>query len=93
MRAARTALYAKTGANVFFCVATSGNIGSSTHTMEELKRFGATIEAGAAVIGAKLIMLDFDDEFLFDTRETRLAFIEAFRIAAWRRLLPLERRL
>lgn len=76
------ALYAKMGANVFFCVATSGNIGSSTHTMEEIKAIRRKeAEAGAAVIGAKLIMLDFDDEFLFDTRETRLAFIEAFRIA------------
>ncbi|MBO7680684.1 MAG: PIG-L family deacetylase, partial [Thermoguttaceae bacterium] len=36
---------------------------------------------GADTIGAELIMLDFDDEFLFDTRETRLAFIEAFRRA------------
>ena len=76
------ALYAKMGANVFFCVATSGNICSSTHTMEEIKAIRRKeAEAGAAVIGAKLIMLDFDDEFLFDTRETRLAFIEAFRIA------------
>ncbi len=38
-------------------------------------------EAGAAVVGAKLIWLGFDDEFLFDTRETRHAFINAFRIA------------
>ena len=31
--------------------------------------------------GAELIWLDIDDEFLFDNRETRLAFIDAFRIA------------
>ncbi|MDD3588201.1 MAG: PIG-L family deacetylase [Thermoguttaceae bacterium] len=76
------ALYKKMGANVFFCVATSGNIGSSNHTMEEIKAIRRReAQAGADYIGAKLIMLDFDDEFLFDSRETRLAFIEAFRIA------------
>ena len=36
---------------------------------------------GAAVIGAQLIWLNFDDEFLMDSVETRHAFIEAFRIA------------
>ncbi|MDO4586099.1 MAG: PIG-L family deacetylase [Planctomycetia bacterium] len=76
------ALYAKMGANVFFCIATNGNIGSSNHSMEEIRQIRhKEAQAGAAVIGAKLIWLDFDDEFLFDNRETRLAFIEAFRIA------------
>jgi LmbE family N-acetylglucosaminyl deacetylase len=32
-------------------------------------------------VNAELIWLGFDDEFLFDTRETRLKFIEAFRVA------------
>ena len=32
-------------------------------------------------VGAELIWLDFDDEFLIDSVETRHAFIEAFRIA------------
>ncbi|MBQ1455167.1 MAG: PIG-L family deacetylase [Thermoguttaceae bacterium] len=76
------ALYKKLGANVFFCVATSGNIGSSNHTMEQIKAIRRQeAQNGADTIGAELIMLDFDDEFLFDTRETRLAFIEAFRRA------------
>lgn len=76
------ALYARMGARVFFCIATSGNIGSSTMTKEEIRevRFEEA-KRGAAVIGAKLIWLDFDDEFLMDSVETRLAFVEAFRIS------------
>ena len=38
-------------------------------------------QGGAAMIGAELIWLGFDDEFLLDSVETRHAFIEAFRIA------------
>ena len=75
-------LYAQAGHKVFFCVATNGNVGSSTlppHEIAAIRRIEA--QCGANVIGAELIWLDFDDEFLFDTRETRLAFIEAFRRA------------
>lgn len=76
------ALYAKQGANVFFCVSTNGNIGSSTLSMDEIAAVRKKeAQAAADCIGARLIWLDFDDEFLFDTRETRLKFIEAFRIA------------
>ena len=76
------ALYARQGHQVYFCVATNGNVGSATLTSEQI----ATIRhkealQGAGVIGAQLIWLNFDDEFLFDSRETRLKFIEAFRIA------------
>ncbi len=76
------ALYKEAGAKVFFCIATSGNIGSSNHTMEEIRaiRYQEAKES-ADYIGAELIWLDFDDEFLFNDRETRLAFIDAFRIA------------
>ena len=76
------ALYARAGHKVFFCVATNGNAGSSTLPPDEIAAI-RRVEAqrGADVIGAELIWLDFEDEFLFDTRETRLAFIEAFRQA------------
>lgn len=76
------ALYAKKGANVYFCVFTNGNIGSSTLTKDEIRdiRHAEAIKA-AATIDATLIWLDFDDEFLFDTKETRLAFIDAMRQA------------
>ena len=74
--------YADRGDKVFFCVATNGNVGSSTLPKDEIARIRhAEAAAGAAVVGAELIWLDFDDEFLIDTRQTRLKFIEAFRVA------------
>ena len=77
------ALYADKGAKVFFCVATNGNVGSSTLSAEEIADIRhKEAQKGANVIGARLIWLDFDDEFLIDSRETRLKFIEAFRIAS-----------
>lgn len=76
------ALYAEQGHKVFFCVATNGNVGSSTLSKDEIAaiRHQEALN-GAKVIGAELIWLGFDDEFLIDSVETRHAFIEAFRIA------------
>jgi LmbE family N-acetylglucosaminyl deacetylase len=76
------ALYAEQGHKVFFCTATNGNVGSSTLSKEEIAkvRYQEALN-GAKVIGAELIWLGFDDEFLLDSVETRHAFIEAFRIA------------
>lgn len=77
------ALYAQSGAEIFFCIATNGNIGSSAMSRQEIMEIRhAEALAGAKVIGAEVIWLGFDDEFLFDDRPTRLAFIEAFRYAA-----------
>jgi LmbE family N-acetylglucosaminyl deacetylase len=76
------ARYAAEGHQLWFCVATNGNVGSSTLTRAEIARLRhQEARAGAAAVGAELIWLDSDDEFLFDTRETRHRFIEAFRIA------------
>jgi LmbE family N-acetylglucosaminyl deacetylase len=76
------ALYAKEGANVFFCVVTNGNVGSSTLTSEKIASIRKE-EAGkgAEIIGAELIWLDINDEFLIDSIEVRSKFIEAFRKA------------
>ena len=76
------ARYAAEGHQLYFCVATNGNVGSSTHTREEIAaiRRQEALE-GAAAVGAELIWLDFDDEFLLDSRETRRKFIDAFRVA------------
>jgi len=77
------ALYAKRGDRLFFCVATNGNVGSSTLGPEKIAAIRRKeAQAGAAILGAELIWLDFDDEFLIDSVETRRKFIEAFRIAA-----------
>jgi LmbE family N-acetylglucosaminyl deacetylase len=75
-------LYARRGDSVYFCVATNGNVGSSVLPPAEIaaiRRAEAT--RAAALIGAELIWLDFDDEFLMDSRESRLAIIEAIRRA------------
>jgi LmbE family N-acetylglucosaminyl deacetylase len=74
------AKYAKRGDKVTIAVATNGEVGSPTLAKEEIaeiRRKEAT--AAAAVIGAELIWLGFRDEFLFDSEDTRLAFIEAMR--------------
>ena len=76
------AKYASQGDKLYFCVATNGNVGSSTLPKEaiaKIRKEEAT--RGAELVGAKLIWLGFDDEFLIDSVETRHAFIEAFRIA------------
>ncbi|MHC4444034.1 MAG: PIG-L deacetylase family protein [Planctomycetota bacterium] len=76
------ALYAGQGDKLFFCVATNGNVGSSTLPPDEIAAIRhQEAQKGADVVGAQLIWLDFDDEFLIDSRETRLKFIEAFRMA------------
>jgi LmbE family N-acetylglucosaminyl deacetylase len=76
------ARYAEDGHKLFFCVATNGNVGSAIHTQEEIAGLRRQEARNAAdLVNAELIWLGFDDEFLFDTRETRLKFIEAFRVA------------
>src|SRR5262245_24293302 len=76
------ALYARQGARLFFCTATNANVGSSTLPPKKIAAIRhREAQAAADEIGAKLIWLDFDDEFLLDGRETRHAFIEAFRVA------------
>jgi LmbE family N-acetylglucosaminyl deacetylase len=76
------AKYTARGNKVFFCVATNGNVGSSTLPRDEIAAIRHEEAKGAAaVIEAELIWLDFDDEFLIDSVETRHAFIDAFRQA------------
>lgn len=76
------AKYAARGDEVYMCVATNGEIGSYRMTREETVacRYKEQ-QASCAVIGAHLIWLGYEDEMLFDNRETRMAFIEAVRIA------------
>ncbi|RAV13291.1 PIG-L deacetylase family protein [Paenibacillus contaminans] len=76
------AKYAARGDHVTIMVATNGNVGSPTHTKEEIAAIRRKeAENAAAVIGADLIWLGYDDEFLFHDRETRMAFINAIRQA------------
>jgi LmbE family N-acetylglucosaminyl deacetylase len=76
------AKYAARGDQVTIMVATNGNVGSPTHTKEEIAAIRRKeAENAAAVIGADLIWLGYDDEFLFHDRETRMTFINAIRQA------------
>lgn len=70
------------GDEIFMCVATNGNIGSFRNTKEEIAKIRRQeAQNSADLLDATLIWLNEDDEFLFDTKETRLKFVEAYRIA------------
>lgn len=74
--------FAGQGDKLFFCVATNGNCGSSTLPPKEIAAVRhREAQASADMLGARLIWLDFDDEFLFDSRDSRVKFINALRIA------------
>ena len=80
MCAGTLAKYASQGHKVFIATATSGNIGSATHTMEEIAAIRKQEAANsAALIGAEYICLDYDDEMFYETKEVRLAFINLVR--------------
>lgn len=77
------AKYAARGDEVTIMIATNGNVGSSSLSQEEIAAVRRKeAEASAAVIGADLIWMGYDDEFLFHDRETRMAFINAIRKAS-----------
>ena len=76
------AKYAAQGARIVIATATSGNIGSAHHSMEEIARIRKSESAAAAgMIGAEYICLDYDDEMFFEDRKTRLRFIDLVRYA------------
>ena len=80
MCAGTLAKYAAQGHKVFLATATSGNIGSATHTMEEIAAIRKQEAANsAAIIGAEYLCLDYDDEMFYETKEVRLAFINLVR--------------
>ena len=76
MCAGTLAKFAAQGHKVYMATATSGNIGSATHTMEEIAEIRKKeAAASAAIIGAEYLCLDYDDEMFYETKEVRLAFI------------------
>ena len=80
MCAGTLAKYASQGHKIFIATATSGNIGSARHSMEEIARIRKQEAANsAALIGAEYICLDYDDEMFYETKEVRLAFINLVR--------------
>ncbi len=76
------AKHAAQGDEIFMCIATNGEIGGYTMSREELVKVRyREAQESCAIIGAHLIWLGFEDEMLFDCRETRMAFIDAVRQA------------
>ncbi|MCY0150166.1 PIG-L family deacetylase [Hoeflea sp. G2-23] len=76
------ALYAAQGHKVFMAIATNGNVGSPHLSRDEIGAVRHKEQiASCALIGAELIWMDFDDEWLFNDRPTRTRFIDAIRQA------------
>lgn len=76
------ARYAEAGHKVFMAVATNGNVGSPTLSRVEIAEVRHREQlASCALIGAELIWMDYDDEWLMNDRKTRSRFIDAIRQA------------
>lgn len=76
------ALYARQGAKVTIAILTRGDIGAPTGTRDAIAlQRRAEAQASADVLGADLIWIGYDDEFLFSARDSRLAVIDALRKA------------
>lgn len=74
--------FASAGHHVTVAVATNGNAGSQDvprHEIAEIRREES--EQACSIIGADLIWMDFEDEWLFNDRATRERFIDAYREA------------
>ncbi len=76
------AKYAAQGHHIVMATATSGNIGSATHSMEEIAKIRkAEAAKSASRIGAEYVCLDYNDEMFFENEAVRLRFIDLVRYA------------
>jgi LmbE family N-acetylglucosaminyl deacetylase len=76
------AKYRRMGHQVAMAVATNGEVGSATLSKQEIAAVRRKeAEASAKVIDAEFYWLDYPDEFLFNTPETRRRFIDLVRQA------------
>ena len=76
------ALYKQQGHTVFMAVATDGAAGSPTLSRPETAEMRRREqEKSCAILGAELIWMGFEDEWLFDDRPTRTRFLDAIRQA------------
>ncbi|MHB9134384.1 MAG: PIG-L deacetylase family protein [Armatimonadota bacterium] len=74
------AKYRRMGHEVAIAVMTNGEVGSSTLGKTEIAAIRQREATRAAeIIGAELYWMGYPDEFLFNTAETRLAFIDVVR--------------
>jgi len=76
------AKYAQRGDHISMAVATNGEVGSATLSQKEIANIRHGEAAAAAkVIGADFYWMNYPDEFLFSTEQTRLAFLDLVRQA------------
>lgn len=73
---------AKRGDDVYIAIATNGEAGSNKIGRAEMAAIRQEeAKRACEVIGAKLIWMGFQDEFLFNDKETRIRFIDVIREA------------
>ena len=76
------AKYKKSGHNIFIAIATNGNQGSNVYSREEIANTRKNeARESAKVLDAEIRILDYDDEGLIDSVETRRSFINMIRWA------------
>ena len=74
------AKYARLGHQVAIALSTNGEVGSPTLSKAEIAAVReAEARASAAIINARFFWLGYPDEFLFNTREVRLHYIDVIR--------------
>ncbi len=74
--------YIEMGHKVTYIIATNGEVGSPSLSKKEIAKIRyEEAKEGARIVGAELIWLGYPDEFLFDQKETRIAFLNALRKA------------
>lgn len=72
--------YTDKGHKVTIIICTNGNGGHPTFPREKIAKIRREeAEEGAKVMGAEVISLGYDDEFMPDTRESRLKVLNALR--------------
>lgn len=76
------ALYAEQGHRIFMAVATDGSVGTPDLSKAEIAAVRQKEAAASAkVLSAELIWMGFEDEWLFNDRPTRIAFLDVIRQA------------
>jgi len=74
------AKYARLGHEVFICVATNGEVGNLVlNAKETVEARRKEAKAATDLIGAELLMLDFQDQAFLMNMEARDAFIDVLR--------------
>ncbi|MCL4377155.1 MAG: PIG-L family deacetylase [Actinobacteria bacterium] len=72
--------YINNAHKVSIIVCTNGNIGHPTLSKEEISEIRLKeAQEGAKVMGAEIMNLGYDDEFMPDTKESRLKVVDALR--------------